>query len=58
VIAEAARVTEQAKGPAKEAAAEAVQEVLNPQQQGVPEAEGGRLTWRRRLLQQAQLRRL
>jgi len=58
VIAEAARVTEQAKGPAKEAAAEAVQEVLNPQQQGVPEAEGGRLGWRRRLLQQAQLLRL
>jgi undecaprenyl-diphosphatase len=58
VIAEAARATEQAKGPAKEAAAEAVQEVLNPQQQGVPEKDGGRIGWRRRLLQQAQLRRL
>ena len=58
VIAEAAIQTEQAQGPAKEAAAEAVQEVLNPQQQGVPEKTGGRLSWRRRLLQQAQLRRL
>jgi undecaprenyl-diphosphatase len=58
VIAEAAIQTEQATGPAKEAAAQAVQEVLNPQQQGVPEKDGGRLSWRRRLLQQAQLRRL
>ena len=58
MIAEAAIQTEQAQGPAKEAAAEAVQEVLNPQQQGVPEKTGGRLSWRRRLLQQAQLRRL
>ncbi|MEP7357376.1 MAG: hypothetical protein ABI847_09080, partial [Anaerolineales bacterium] len=57
VIAQAAKVTEQAQGPAKEAAAEAVQEVLNPQQQGAPATEG-RLGWRRRLLQQAQLRRL
>jgi len=57
VIAEAAIQTEQAQGPAKEAAAQAVQEVLNPQQQGVPE-QAARLSWRRRLLQQAQLKRL
>jgi undecaprenyl-diphosphatase len=57
VIAETAKVVEQAKGPAKEAASEAVQEVLNPQQQGVPD-EDNRLSWRRRLLQQAQLHRL
>jgi len=58
VIAEAAIQTEKAEGPAKEAAAQAVQEVLNPQQQGAPEKVEGRLSWRRRLLQQAQLRRL
>jgi undecaprenyl-diphosphatase len=58
VIAEAAIQTEQAQGPAKEAAAEAVQEVLNPQQQGAETEASGRLSWRRRLLQQAQIRRL